>query len=87
MIKVLHRFIKRFVKKISLDTLKFRGRESEHSFILNSNPYPSDKFYVSNGVFLRENEPVLLKFTSGRPLYSLKSIKRIFTILCRCRDI
>ena len=34
----------------------------EQSLILNLNPPPSETFYVSNGVFLRENEPVLLFF-------------------------
>ena len=43
-------------------SVKFRGRASEHSLIPNLNPSPSDKFYVLNGVFLRENEPVLFNF-------------------------
>ena len=46
--------------RISWNYLKFRGRESEHSLIIKLNPFPSDKFYMSNGVFSRENEPVLL---------------------------
>ena len=39
----------------------------EQSLILNLYPPPSETFYVSNGVFLRENEPVLLNFFLGRP--------------------
>ena len=53
-------FYQIFCYKISWNYLKFRGRESEHSLILNLNPSPNDKFYMSNGIILRENKPVLL---------------------------
>ena len=39
----------------------------EQSLILNLYPPPSETFYVSNGVFLRENEPVLLNFSWRGP--------------------
>ena len=52
-------FYQTFCYKITRNYLKFWGRESEQSLILNLNPSPSEKFYVSNGVFLRENKPLL----------------------------
>ena len=60
-------FYQTFCYKISWNYLKFWGRESEQSLILNLNPSPSEKNCVKSCIFLRQNEPVLLKFFRGRP--------------------
>ena len=58
-------FYQAFCYKISWNCLKFRRMKSGHSLIPNLNPSSSDKLYVSNGVFLCKNEPVLLNFFGG----------------------
>ena len=65
--QVFASFYQIFCYKLSWNYLKFWGRESAKSLILNLYPYPSETFYVSNGVFLRENGPVLLNVFWGRP--------------------
>ena len=67
MIKDLHRFIKYFVIKYYEIIRKLEGGSLSIKFNSLKNPSHSDKFYMSNFVFLCENDPVLLIFFWGGP--------------------
>ena len=66
MMKDLHRFIKHFV--IKLHGIIWIQMEGDWAYFNSlKNPSLSDQFHVSNCLFSRENEPVLLKFSWGEP--------------------
>ena len=62
--KILHLFVQHFVIKYIIELSKILQFYSLN-LIRNNLPFPRWQFLVSNVVFLRENEPVLLSFFLG----------------------
>ena len=56
-----------FCYKISWNYLKFWGRESEQSLILNLNPSPSEKNCVKSCIFCAKTNQFYSKFSWGGP--------------------
>ena len=56
-----------FCYKISWNYLKFWGRESEQSLILNLNPSPSEKICVKSCIFCAKTNQFYSNFSGGGP--------------------